>query len=616
MTSPTEPPKESIRVRISNRLSTDSSGRYIDSEARHTRNVTLLFVLLIAAVAVVAVAGLAYGYWESNLKPLANVGGAQVGRGEWEDRQQLEDFRLTRAEATIRSALADGTLDTDLASRRLAAIGNDRGAPPSFIMEELVGLLFQEQLAEEQGISLTGDEIEAALAADGTQPEARRVGALVIASAEQEIGLPLTPEGQADARSRAEEALAQLQDGTPVADLVEEYSPVTVDTEGDLGYIVEGEISEPTWSGQLFALEVDGITDIVEAQTGELLIGVVTDIAAEVPDPGFLDAVAEAVGADVHRRNVELEALASKLEEQITAQATDSDFEQVELAEILIEGNTFVDPVDDEGAVRASHILYQPEAVDEAGVAIAVADVAEDDPAWDEAQLQAERAAGQLRAVEDPEARTGAFAGRARADSDGPTGVNGGDLGYFARADMVPEFADAIFDAEDPQRGDILGPVRSDFGWHVIMYDESRAPLAERVEVVEAALAEPSVEFAAVAEEYSDGPEALSGGETGWQVTEDLDEITALALSAIAIGETTVPVDGSAGFTIYQKLDEATRPLEPAEAALREATAFADWYDEQRFTAQDEGRLSIDDSVYEAERVQAPVQLPAGGHGG
>jgi parvulin-like peptidyl-prolyl isomerase len=609
MTSPTDPPRTSIRDRISHRLSTDSSGRYIDAEARHTRNVTWLFVLLIGAVALVAVAGLAYGFYESNLKPLANVDGTQVGRGEWEDRQRLKAFRLDRAESVVTTALADGSLDPDLANRRLTVIASERESAPSADMEELVDLLFQEQLAAERDIVLSEDDIAAALAADGTQPEARRVEALVVTSTEQQIGLPPTPQGQADARAAAEEALAQLQEGTPVADLVEEYSPATADTGGDLGYIAEGDINEPTWTPLLFALEEGGITEIVEAATGELLIGVVTDIVPEAPDPGFLDAIDEAVGSDVHRRNIELEALAAKLEDQVIAETIEAEYEQVKLAEILIEGDTFVDPGDDEGSVRSSHILYQPEAVDDQGVAIAVADIAEDDPAWAEAQAEAEQAAAELREVDEVDARAEAFASRAQADGDDNTAAAGGDLGYYTRDGLVAEFADVLFDAEDPQFGDILGPVRTQFGWHVIMYNELRPPLAERVEAVEAALAEPGADFAAVAAEYSDGPEALSGGEIGWQVTEDLDEVTALALTAIDIGETTLPVDGDRGFTIYQKLDEATRPLEPAEAAQRGSTAFLDWYDEQRFGAEADGRISIDGSVYE-ETQRVPT------HGG
>jgi hypothetical protein len=91
MTSPTDPPKQSIRDRISTRLSTDSSGHYIDSEEQHTRNVTWLFIGLIVAVGIVAVIGVGYSYWESNLKPMANVAGTEVSRGDWEDRQALEE---------------------------------------------------------------------------------------------------------------------------------------------------------------------------------------------------------------------------------------------------------------------------------------------------------------------------------------------------------------------------------------------------------------------------------------------------------------------------------------------------------------------------------------------
>ena len=77
------------------------------------------------------------------------------------------------------------------------------------------------------------------------------------------------------------------------------------------------------------------------------------------------------------------------------------------------------------------------------------------------------------------------------------------------------------------------------------------------------------------------------------------------------------PIDGERGFTIYQKLDEETRPLDPDAAAELAEFVFIDWYDERSGEAQDDGRLSIDASVYDEDRapVQAPV-LPAGGNGG
>ena len=52
--------------------------------------------------------------------------------------------------------------------------------------------------------------------------------------------------------------------------------------------------------------------------------------------------------------------------------------------------------------------------------------------------------------------------------STGPSGPNGGDLGCSDPSGFVPEFAAAITDA--PQ-GELIGPVQTDFGFHVIRVD-------------------------------------------------------------------------------------------------------------------------------------------------
>jgi peptidyl-prolyl cis-trans isomerase C len=51
------------------------------------------------------------------------------------------------------------------------------------------------------------------------------------------------------------------------------------------------------------------------------------------------------------------------------------------------------------------------------------------------------------------------------------TGAQGGDLGWFTKDRMVPEFADAAFKLE---AGQISEPVKTQFGWHVIKLDEKR----------------------------------------------------------------------------------------------------------------------------------------------
>jgi peptidyl-prolyl cis-trans isomerase C len=64
------------------------------------------------------------------------------------------------------------------------------------------------------------------------------------------------------------------------------------------------------------------------------------------------------------------------------------------------------------------------------------------------------------------------FEALAKEFSTGPSGPNGGDLGWFAPDQMVKPFADAVIALDDGAF--TSAPVQTQFGWHVVLREESR----------------------------------------------------------------------------------------------------------------------------------------------
>ncbi len=74
----------------------------------------------------------------------------------------------------------------------------------------------------------------------------------------------------------------------------------------------------------------------------------------------------------------------------------------------------------------------------------------------------------------------GSFAKLASEKSIGPSKAGGGDLGWFARGQMVKPFADAAFALEKGAFTDT--PVQTQFGWHVILLEDRRRTAAPSFE--------------------------------------------------------------------------------------------------------------------------------------
>jgi peptidyl-prolyl cis-trans isomerase C len=115
----------------------------------------------------------------------------------------------------------------------------------------------------------------------------------------------------------------------------------------------------------------------------------------------------------------------------------------------------------EEKEVHARHILFRA--------------AAGDDKAGKEAEDKAKAVIERLNKGED-------FAKLASELTEDPSGkANGGDLGYFSKEQMVPEFSDTAFGLEN---GKISGPVKTQFGWHVIKVEDKRVKAQPKFEEV------------------------------------------------------------------------------------------------------------------------------------
>jgi peptidyl-prolyl cis-trans isomerase D len=172
-------------------------------------------------------------------------------------------------------------------------------------------------------------------------------------------------------------------------------------------------------------------------------------------------------------------------------------------------------------------------------------------------------AAGQKKAQEVlSKANAGEdFAALAKQYSDDPGSKdNGGDLGWAERSYFVPEFADALFSMKP---GEVRGPVKTQFGYHIIRLDEiqpgktrtfeeARTEIEAQVrrdlsadrfgdiqEQIQRRLEEPGANFDALVKEFN-----LQGGEvaryergTGGAPLGDSPEVQELAFSTAVIDE-------------------------------------------------------------------------------
>jgi peptidyl-prolyl cis-trans isomerase C len=127
------------------------------------------------------------------------------------------------------------------------------------------------------------------------------------------------------------------------------------------------------------------------------------------------------------------------------------------------------------------------------------------------------------------------FAEAAQEYSTGPSGPNGGDLGYFTPDQMVKPFADAAFAMEPGQVS--AEPVKTDFGWHIIKVEDRREQAQPGLEEMKEQLTQEATQEIAA--------EMMAGfREVAEIVTFDIDGNPVPAEEEASAAEETPPAEG------------------------------------------------------------------------
>jgi parvulin-like peptidyl-prolyl isomerase len=233
---------------------------------------------------------------------------------------------------------------------------------------------------------------------------------------------------QAQAQALADQALAELQAGTPFGQVARTFStdPSAVNG-GHYGYVWAGDPIDPAWVAALFALPVGGTTQVILGADGVYRIGRVTAVVPPSTDPHLQQELSKA--------GVSLAAYRDALRGDLVRQKL--------AAKILLQAST--------GAIEQVH-------------------------AWEIRIASGSGSAARVKAVQEALMQPGAdFAALARVNSDAPGADSGGDMGWIAPDQLSPPVQAVLFGL---RVGEVSRPVtEADGTWLYMVSERAERPV-------------------------------------------------------------------------------------------------------------------------------------------
>jgi parvulin-like peptidyl-prolyl isomerase len=554
------------------------SGR--DGKDRHNLYINLGFGLVVLVGLIALVGAAAATYFGAHFIEVANVNGQSINQDALNDRTLIDSFRYNEAESQLRDQNQLGRLsDTDLQTR-IALIEQQRQSASGSTVDELVDATLQEQLAAKMGITISEAQIDQGLVDEATRHEQRHIGMISVQPETSTGATGPTDAQKTAAKAKADQALADIKAGKSFEDVAKAVSTDQFAANGgDAGWVfADGSSVDPTLVTELFKLDQGGVTDVLTGADGSYLIGRVIEIAPQTIDSGWTDRIGAAgISMGAYRDAVRADLTRDALTKKVVSDATEQPTVQRQVSEMLISSAGYVGPGDE---VKVSHILYTPDGK----TPDPNAPYQSNDPGWGIAKAKAQATLDKLKAL-PADQQAAQFAAIAKTDSqDTASGANGGTIDWLSQSSLDPSFGDAVFQ-DGLKKGDLIGPVQSQYGWHVVLFEGRRGSPESRIAALQAQANAPGADFAQLAKDDSDGPDASTGGDLGWVAHYQLDEEREKAIFAAPVGKVSDQLQTSGGYYLFLVRSEQTRLPDGDQLATLKSSAFQNWYTAEKAKA-------------------------------
>ena len=547
-----------------------SRARTWDDRDRRSTLLNIGFGITIVVAVLLLLLAFAASWYGDHLSPAATVNGETITKDEYNKQLAINAFREDYQARRIRTLLTAGQIRSTDAQARLSFLDQRKAQANTIALEQLIDGRVMAKLAPDQGVVVTDSDIDSRFTEEATTPELRHAWMIAVQPSTSDGASTPDVAEIAAARATAERALTDLKAGKAWEDVAKSTSTdASKDQGGDLGFIDKNASLDQAFVDALMAASKDTPTDVIEGADGVFRVGRVSEIVAPAVD-ATLDQQIKDDGIDINdfRAALGRDVTRGKLSDAILATYL-APGPQRQVSEIFMQESA---SESGPGAIKVRHILYSPN-----GDPSAAANVPADDQAWKDAEAKARATWAKVKA--DPSQ----FDAIARAESDEDAAVqSGGKLPYFSTDDAIdPAFAAAIFQP-GLQPGQLLDPVKSAFGWHVIevMHGPTDVEWANKLKT---GIDSGQLSFADAARDNSDKAEAANGGDIGWIGKGQLSDAQEAAIFAAPIGKVSDPlVVPGEGTYLYLVSKEETRTPDAEQKAALENSAFSIWYSKQK----------------------------------